>query len=299
MTTNHVSTTIPVRDERAPWGCLLHGDDADRVRAAAIDIADGLRDMPADAERYGGDASVSNGKAGLALFFAELGHATDDEAASDHASDLLDEAIALSQAQPFPHQLFSGPVSVGWALDVLAGRLFEPDDEESDVDELVEGILTLPEWTTPYDLVGGLVGLGVYALRRLPRPAAVRSVEAAIDKLATLADRRDDGIAWRTVRSMLPDIPAVEERMTRHPDGYFDTGLAHGHAGVMVFLAAAATAGFAEALPLLDGATRWILAHRLEHGPEHAHAYNAAFPLLVEPSGAADCGGRVAWCYGD
>lgn len=301
MTTNHVPTTIPVPSARAPWGCLLHGDDADRARAAAVDIANDLRNMPPDAERYGGDASVSNGKAGFALFFAELGRTMNDDAASDHASDLIDEAIELSQAEPFPHQLFSGPVSVGWALDVLAGRLFEADDEENDVDVLVEELLTLPEWTSPYDLVGGIVGLGVYALRRLPRPAAVRSVEAAIDKLTMLADRRDDGTAWRTVRSMLPDIPAVEERMARHPDGYFDTGLAHGHAGVMAFLAAAATAGFADALPLLADAARWMLARHLDRGNEHAHAHahRAAFPLLVEPSGASDCGGRVAWCYGD
>jgi lantibiotic modifying enzyme len=295
MTTNHVPTTIPLREERAPWGRLLDGDDADSVRAAVIDIADGLRHMPADVEQQGGDASVSNGKAGLALFFAELGRTMDDEAAIDHASDLIDEAIELSQAQPYPYQLFSGPVSVGWALDVLAGRLFEPDDDESDVDALVEGILGIPEWTGPYDLIGGIVGLGTYALRRLPRPVAVRSVGAAIDKLATLADRRDEGTSWRTVRSMLADIPVVEERMARHPDGYFDTGLAHGHAGVMVFLAAAAAAGFAEARPLLADATRWILAHRLDHD----HAHDMVFPLLVEPSGATDCRGRVAWCYGD
>lgn len=307
MTTNHVPTTITALDEAAPWGCLLDGADADRAHAAAAAIAEDLRRLPADVERSAGDASASNGKAGLALFFAEFGQATNDEAASNHASDLMDDAIALSQARPFPHQLFAGPVSVGWALDVLAGRLFEADGDESDVDGLVEDLLTIPGWITTYDLVGGVIGLGVYGLRRLPRPSAVRSVRAAIDALATLAERGDKGIAWRTVQAMLPSSPIIDERMAHYPDGYFDTGLAHGHAGAITFLAAAASAGFAEALPLLDGAARWILAHRLGHDHAHDapnapdapdHARCGGFPLMVDPSGAGS-GGRAAWCYGD
>src|SRR5205814_920463 len=177
-----------------------------------------------------------------------------------------------------------------WAAQFLAG---EDIDAEVDVNEDVDGALlrlvASPLWSGEYDLVSGLVGFGVYALERLPRPAAVATLEAIVERLDELGERQSDGIAWLT-----PSRVLRAEARGSCPGAWYNLGLAHGVPGVIAFLGGVCAAGIAKARarPLLERAVSWLLARR---SPEPAEA---AFGCCVDRSNRREPT-RTAWCYGD
>ena len=144
-------------------------------------------------------------------------------------------------------------------------------------------------WVEDYDLIVGLVGLGVYALERLPRPAARKCLESVIDRLDEMADRRPDGITWFTRPEQMS--PLTREQF---PHGYFNLGVAHGTPGVIALLGAVCAVDVAagKARALLDGAVAWLLAQELIDDPL------SRFPSTIV-QGAKPSRSRLAWCYGD
>jgi lantibiotic modifying enzyme len=143
-------------------------------------------------------------------------------------------------------------------------------------------MLDVERWTGHFDLMRGLVGIGVYFLERQSRDGVSRVVE----HLARLAVRSDAGACWYTPRALLHDLYHDE-----WPDGHYDCGLAHGAAGVIAFLARAA-ASVDAARPLCEDAIRWLVAQRRASGRNR-------FPAAVAPGRPPGEAPRVAWCYGD
>jgi hypothetical protein len=160
-----------------------------------------------------------------------------------------------------------------------------PADDLAEIDEVLLDHLNQSPWRGEYDLIEGLVGIGVYALERLPRPAAVACLERVVDRLAETAERRGEGTTWWTDPAWLP-----AETRAEFPRGYYNAGLAHGVPGVIGLLGQACAAGvtLGKARPMLDGAVRWLLD---QDGPE-------SFPCWVAPGASGDKA-RLAWCYGD
>jgi lantibiotic biosynthesis protein len=286
------------------WQPLVTGPLAAAALAAVEAIAADLRAAPAPADGPGAEeaalwqASLASGDAGRALFFAYLdfhreaagsadaGPAQDDSAAQ--ALDLLDRAVDALAVAPPRAGLFAGLPGIGWAAEHLRGRLFAQDADAGDaLDEAVLDWLSRFRWEGGHDLLGGLAGLGVYALERLPQPAARRAVEAVVERLAGSAERGPAGAAWLTPPERLP--PA---RRRDRPQGCYDLGAAHGAAGVIAFLGGACRAGVGAARPLLDEAVRRLLACRLPDRGE------GRFPSFLAP-GVEARGSRLAWCYGD
>ena len=276
------------------WRPILTGAAGGRALEAVGDIARDLRaryaaGAPAApaAEAY----SLSDGRAGGALFHAYLGEALGDEGAREAAVGLLEAALDAAAGGPRSAWLYQGFTGVAWALAHLAGRLIDPgeDDPNDAVDQALLGLLSASPWPGHYDLISGLVGTGVYALERLPRPSARACLEAVVERLAELAERRDDGVTWWTAPDLLP-----EWQRARHPQGYHNLGVAHGVPGVVGLLGRACGAGVAAATarPLLDGAVAWLLARRLP--PDTG----ACFPPWVAPE-EVPRPARSAWCYGD
>ncbi|HEY0784065.1 MAG TPA: lanthionine synthetase LanC family protein, partial [Thermoanaerobaculia bacterium] len=136
-----------------------------------------------------------------------------------------------------------------------------------------------------YDLVGGLVGLGVYALERLPRPGGRECLERVIALLAARAERTVEGVTWRTPQRYVP-----ADLRGQYPEGYYNLGIAHGVPGVVALLAAAETVERWRR-DLLDGAVAWLLARQLPDGASR-YAYTAAPGDPPTPA-------RLGWCYGD
>jgi hypothetical protein len=275
------------------WRPLLEGPVADQASQAIREIATSLM-LPEPSSLAGRPASVAGGSAGKALFYAYLHLHTADPAAADQAANLLDQAAEELAGTPMAPSLYSGFSGIAWAMEHLRGRLFEEgDDEEEDpVQEIDEALLTplsRSPWVGEYDLIGGLAGLGVYALERLPRPSAAALLEQIVDRLAELAETMDDGTAWFTPVERLP-----EWQRAIHPRGVYNLGVAHGLPGVLPVLAGACAAGVAveRARPLLDSSVRWLLARR--YGPEVGSRFGTTYAPWEDPAPS-----RLAWCYGD
>jgi len=281
------------------WHGLLVGDDAARALAAVDAIAESLAALPlpssadAEAAQYGARSfpSFSGGHAGYALFFAYLHQHRPREGFDDQALGHLDLAIQLlSSAETLP-DLYSGFTGVAWTVEHLQGLLGldQDNDLNAEIDQALYEHLEQSPWQRPYDLISGLAGYALYALKRLPRPLAVKCLERVVDRLAELAVERPDGVTWHT-----PPKHLWPETRKDFPDGYYNLGVAHGVPGLVAVLAQICAAGIAGATarPLLDGAVRWMLGQRL--GPGH----DSVFPYQVTDGGATKVS-RAAWCYGD
>jgi hypothetical protein len=276
------------------WHPLLEGPLADRASRALREIAGALPGTPSRQAAL--PASLGSGLAGQALFYAYLALSTADESAADHAADLLERATEELANSPMPPTLYAGFPGVAWTMEHLQGRLFENGDGEEaeedpvlEIDQALLGPLERSPWLGEYDLIGGLAGLGVYALERLPRPTAAALLERVVERLAELAEEGEEGVTWFTPPERLPEWQ--REIYTR---GHYNLGVAHGLPGVLPILAGACAAGVAveRARPLLDGAVRWLLARRLE--PGSGSCFGGSYVPSEPPAPT-----RLAWCYGD
>jgi lantibiotic modifying enzyme len=265
------------------WQPLLEGADRDRAEESVQAILDDLPGAEWDIEE---GPSLAGGIAGWAVLHAYLALAG---RGADHAAiavEQLRHATAAVASRPTVASLYSGLSGVGWALAHLQDRLpgLDGDEDLAAIDEVLLSHVEQSPWRDDYDLINGLVGFGVYALERWPRPAARACLERVVDHLTETAERRDDGVTWWTNPAWLPP-----ETQQEFPRGYYNLGLAHGVPGVIALLGQACAAGVASrARPLLDGAVCWLLAQQQPGG----------FPHWVAPDAPAPPG-RLAWCYGD
>jgi hypothetical protein len=267
---------------------LLSGEPRDRVLDMARTLSAGLH----AADVAGGrNASLATGCAGLAVCHGQLartrsqGREDPDQRAAGAARARLEEAVDMLATEPLTSSLYAGFPGVAWAVE-LVDRLLGADGEDRNgaIDEALTHLLRRYPEQAPYDLIDGLVGIGVYALARWPRPGAGASLSGVVGQLARRARQDGDGVFWWTPPRDYP-VPLP---------GRVDLGLAHGIAGVIAFLARVDRLGLGgqAARPLLDGAVSWLLAHLVET------AAGPTVPCIVadgvEPEPA-----RSAWCYGD
>lgn len=229
--------------------------------------------------------SLASGDAGIALALASVAAAREDDRAARSARARMDRAIAAMGRDAMSPWLFDGFAGIAW----VAHHLFGEGSAE------IDGVIARLVRHAPveHDLLGGRVGLGVYALAR-PRAGLGRVVTS----LGASAVRDAHGIAWETAIDSLP--PGALPPGTRR---HFNLGIAHGLPGVIGLLALARDAAVARARgpgdaigrscdALLDAAVRWLLAHRLPDGAA------SCFPGWIDP-GVAPQATRQGWCYGD
>ena len=243
--------------------------------------------------------SLGGGTAGQALYHGYLFRAAGAERHAARARQRLNQAVEALAMAPTRPALYSGFTGVAWAVEHL-GRLLDGEDEQEaggvededmgeEVDQALLTALDRFSWAGDYDLMSGLVGFGVYALERFPRPSAVRCLEAVVDRLDESAERNGQGVTWFRP----PEVLSSAGRECT-PYGYYDLGVAHGVAGVIALLADACRLGIRQdrARPLLDGAVRWLALQPL------AGQRGACYPSRVGP-GIEARPSRLAWCYGD
>jgi hypothetical protein len=233
----------------------------------------------------GDDPTLAQGACGAAIAHAAFADAFPDDGHLERAAAALDRAVAAAAAQPLPLSLHHGVVGIAWTDELLRGDPDAADDAELDV--ALEAQLAV-SWDGHFELMRGLVGIGVYALDRLPRASARRLLALLVDRLHDASETSELGRTWPTRPEWFPpELRAIETP-------YYNLGLAHGVPGVISLLAAihAADAALAPRVrPMLDGAVSWLLAQRFAPGQV------GAFPSLV---GAGERGpARLGWCYGD
>ena len=286
------------------WRPLLDGDGAYEIRAAIADVASALKTPPPagglDPEGAGSqeqalveevsEISLERGRAGYALLFDYLAQMGLEPDAGATADAFLDEALDKIPELDLPPSLYMGFLGVAWALQVVQDRAASDEvDPNEEIDDVLSAFLARSPWPGDFDLMSGLVGVGVYALERLPRPAATLCLEQVVERLGELAEHRRDGITWLSRPEILP------ARVRRDfPLGYYNLGVAHGTPGIISLLGSCMAAGVAtdQAAELLEGAVQWLLSTQSPGEPP------GSFPALIAPdTGPAPA--RVAWCYGN
>jgi hypothetical protein len=288
------------------WRPLLQGNLAIQAWDAVNAVAQALDAWsPADPSEDRSEAwldrvvSLGGGMPGQALFHGYLFKAAGAERHAARARKLLDEAIEALTMAPMRPALYSGFTGVAWAAEHLArlldgeGEQEESGAEDEDMgEEIDQALLTALDrfsWVGDYDLISGLVGFGVYALERFPRPSAVRCLEAVVDRLDESAEKNGQEVTWFRPPEVLPDASREST-----PHGYYDLGVAHGVPGIIAFLADACRLGVRQkqARSLLKGAVRWLV-------PQHLAGQRVAcYPSRIG-SGIEERPTRLAWCYGD
>lgn len=268
------------------WSPLLEGEE----RETALRLVAGIAEELSIPERLATpDPSFASGQAGMALLFSYLARAGAQPHHLERMEQLLDSASEAVATQPLPPDLYQGFTGIAWTVEHLRGTDVEEEDPLTEIDEALSGLLRTRPWQYHYDLVSGLVGLGVYALERLPRPGARDCLEQLVARLAELAQPAEGGLRWWTPPPLVP-----ASMRGQFPEGAYNLGVAHGMPGVLWVLAGAAAAGIAtsQALELLRGGWSGLMARRqpATHGscfPSWSSAHHQTWP------------NRPAWCYGD
>ena len=259
------------------WEPVLNGTERDTALTVVDEIAVALLRLPAD------EASLAAGSTGRALLHARL--ANDDDQ-RDAALSCLRHALPQLRTRGGPASLYAGAAGIGWVLTHLEGDLLDERDRCAGLDRALLRLLDRQPWPGRFDLVSGLVGLGVYALERLDVPEGPDLLERVVLRLAETAVRDGDDVYWWT-----PPHWLIEQARTASPTGHIDLGLAHGVPGPIALLGAACATGVASDLArgLLDGAVGWLLR-------EAANTERLSYSWQPgrEPSPA-----RTAWCYGE
>jgi lantibiotic modifying enzyme len=280
-----------------PWRPLFSDESAAQAFAIAQEIAaatsrgafvppDNVHSTVAAAWQ-----SSLDGLAGQSLLHAYMALHGAGDAYVDTAIGLLDGATDAAAALRLTPSLYFGFSGIGWVTTHLAGRLFEESEDSClEIDELLLSSLGRLSEEGRYDLFEGLVGIGVYALERLPRPSAVTLLEAVIAHLAAHAEHTPEGARFFNS----PAILAIQYR-DLFPHGTYNLGMAHGASGVIALLGSACQAGVAveQARPLLEASVSWLLARERPAGSDFLFA-NTYTPDL---EGSDYC--RLAWCHGD
>jgi hypothetical protein len=209
----------------------------------------------------------------------------------------LERALGGVSAGPMPPGLHEGLAGVGWALAHLEGRIFDETEDLGMAQLDAELAQALAEanaeglsWPHGYDLISGLVGIGVYGLERRSCSDARRAAELVVQALETSSEKQASGITWFTPPALVP--PTQKDR---YPDGYYNYGVAHGIPAVIAFLGRAYAAGVetATAGNLLEGAVSWLLA------TENPRDWHSRFPTFGTQGATTPTPSRMAWCYGD
>ncbi len=296
-----------------PWKAICGASSLrSEILDAVLRIAQGLREVThVTGPRRSPAASVdfADGSAGTATFYAYLAQASaavpelgDVREWNDLAAEHFQNALEGISEYPMEPGLFSGLSGSAWAIahvgDLVAKA--EPgfdsglrEDQLEFLGEIEDVLVQFVEDSdaiADFDLISGLVGIGVYALEASSRPRAQRLLIAVLRQLADRAVWDEDGCAWPTT------TPAARAAKNGSTTERLGLGVAHGLAGVLSFLASAVAepAVSEDAHELLQGAGSWLLAHSLASDGYGGFPW-AVLPGEEEASGAT----RAAWCYGD
>jgi hypothetical protein len=261
------------------WQPLLEGGDAELARAAIEAVVGDLERLEPT------DPSLYHGQAGIALLHGYRAHDGDDSAI-DAAGDALAVAVAGHGEEKLPW-LGRGFTGTAFALAHL-GDLIDPGAETlEELDKAIAWVLDRDPWPFDWELIVGLVGLGVYGLERADTAGGRAMVERVLGHLSARAERSPAGATWLApVREGdFTDLAGTDTT------SYHNLGLPYGVAGVVGFLAEARRTGISGPdVELLEQATRWLRGHDRPEGVMR-------FPSFI--ARGRERSRRNGWCYGD
>lgn len=271
------------------WRSIITGDLSNQITLVIQEIAQAINKSLSSS--LGNNSQISPSmKAELAIFYAYLAKAFSHTEYDEIALALLSEAMDGVAESRMALWLYGGFTGVGWTIAHLQNRYFDASEENPNesIDELLLSYLKHSPWQEHYDLISGLVGLGVYALEGLPKQSAHDCLTLVIERLTELAEITPQGTTWFTPPHLIPHIQKESA-----PNGYYNLGLAHGVPGVIGFLARVCQmeVGGDKARSLLESTFNWLLKQKLVD-------QSSEFPHWLVPN-IKPSTSRLAWCYGD
>lgn len=269
------------------WHPILEEAAALNVMCVVQDIASALIKMPVSQSE---EIGLSGGIAGRALFFSYLAQVTERPDYRAVAEKLIGTVYDRLPETTTRAGLYAGFPGIVWAIVKAERYLYGFSDAEADdcdeIDQVILEMLQQDQWAGHYDLVAGLVGLGVYILSR-PVSESTKTIFALLFKhLNQFSVAEGDFLFWRTPCRLL----FKQSERDQYPDGNFNLGLAHGVPGVIGLLARAISTGHAniDCRDALIKTTEGLIS--LASG--NAESF---YSYCREERAVA----RVAWCYGD
>jgi len=259
-----VRSELIIRQCKPRWEPVL----ADRL---CLSARDAIAAVAADVDGLDPETQLPFALCECALLFAYMALSQPSGGWEDRVIYFLNSAIAKASILAPQHQgvgLYGGLAGVGWIVEHVSDLLGMADnthrntqlegapepaeDPIADIDLLILRHLERGPWIGQYDLISGLVGLGIYFLERLPREPAIRGIRLVLTRLEELAKHVLPGITWFTPPQLLP-----KRQLEVYPAGYYNLGVAHGVPGVVQFLGEVLAVGIetARAKLLLEGSS--------------------------------------------
>lgn len=208
----------------------------------------------------------------------------------------IDRVLAGLESTSLDASFAGGISGIGWVLQFIInhdkecclGRYDAGDLVE--IDEALCAYVAPTPWKFDFDLVSGLVGIGIYALRRREFVSGQHLIAQVVHQLAASAVGDQQECAWRTPQPTLDRKLRLSGLQLDHLAS-IDLGLAHGVPGVIALLSKCVTSGVQTdvARPLLSRAVTWVLRRRLSSNAL------SSFSVSADRYDSS----RVAWCYGD
>jgi hypothetical protein len=306
------------------WRALLTGEDAERARSVAREVATRLttpglveRTLAGSGRRLAEGGAQARGwsRAGLsgagssaALLCAQLDRSEPGAGWDRRGHAGLSAAAEAAGRGATPLGLYDGLAGLGFSAALLAGGRPRYGGMLASVDDVLTSATTsrcaelakargLP--VADWDLISGITGVGVHLLGRRELPAQRDALEQVLTALVALAGDDAEPPRWATpaeyLYSNLRDLT---------PAGNVNCGLSHGVPGPLALMSLALEAGL-EVPGQADTVRRtadWLVAQALpgRFGPE----WPAAVPL-GDGDGAVPAPRKHAapalpgWCYGN
>ena len=233
-------------------------------------------------------SSLYRGASGVGIALVDLAAATRDRDVLDFADEVRDGFIECIPTEgTLATGLYEG--AAGVALFHLArARAFCEAESLERAAVLAHRLATVPFVDT--DIISGAAGMGLLQLSLYHATRDDCFLEHARQCAAFLeatAVRIDDGAAW-PMRDPRQPLVGNELKDYAGEATHLQTGLAHGTAGVCLFLVElAATHRAPEAIPLAERGLRWVDAQAADTGHGVQWPHSDARPKL-----------RTHWCHG-
>jgi lantibiotic biosynthesis protein len=276
------------------WEPILLGVQAEQAWASTLRIANALESYEPT------EFSLAGGSAGITLFFHQLSLERPADGYGEQAERFFSHATEALASEATNASLYAGFTGVALAGELMAPTSSEEDDPYEGIDEALQTYLNEETWSLDYDLIGGLVGLGTYAVERIHRESSRQVLRLVLSHLETNAREASGGITWWTSPTLM-----TKETAEEFPEGFYNFGLSHGVPGVIVLLSRMLRVGFElpRTRPLLEKAVAWLCASKMQpktHStlPIPSHVGSSHYPAYsFHHERASSC--RTAWCYGD
>lgn len=285
----------------SPWRPLLTGPLAERARAIIEDIDQGVRRY---AQEPASAAPHLKGTDNPWQILLPAYRWIEDEQREDDAAYVVDglERFAGSTLDIGNSvMLYGGVGALTWLHAHLTLEVFEPSQDEAEPDAelgdpgdgedaaplILARLRAMPN--PDYDLISGLVGIGVIGLEMADAPERGQIVTEVLEALHRRSLTDDHGGRFLITPPEL--LPAWQRAIA--PQGYYNLGVAHGMPGIAALAAESHAHGIATDLSasLAIGVVDWLLRTRTADGTPGYAGWIAV--------GSQNAGGnQLAWCYG-